>query len=289
MKFVKQAWLGLALIVAASTAFAQAQQFIPILQLSRRTLCGGWFRLLRRRHRLFQPDQSRRRHQRRQIDLGGMRNGIQRGARRRMLRAPQDQERRRDRPIEPLSTGIAYGLFERVAQDKIPMTTFGYGSGDSADGRVFEWVFPVGTTYWDQTAAMIAYLGRQGRQRQQAQGQEDRVSLPRIGVRQGSDSCARSAGHQARLRTLEDTGYAAGQHAGIAVAADSSGQAGLHHPVGLRRDEPVAIKTAAKIGFPRDKMLGVWWAGSEEDVIPAGTRPRGTSAQRSLRPAPASR
>ena len=29
--------------------------------------------------------------------------------------------------VEPLSTGIAYGLFDRVAQDKIPMTTFGYG------------------------------------------------------------------------------------------------------------------------------------------------------------------
>src|SRR3954464_7537215 len=62
--------------------------------------------------------------------------------------------------VEPLSTGIAYGLFERVAQDKIPMTTFGYGLASSADGRVFDWVFPIGTTYWDQMAAMIAYLGQ---------------------------------------------------------------------------------------------------------------------------------
>src|SRR5436305_13494974 len=62
--------------------------------------------------------------------------------------------------VEPLSTGIAYGLFERVAQDKIPMTTNGYGLGSSADGRVFNWVFPLGTTYWDQAAAMIAYLGQ---------------------------------------------------------------------------------------------------------------------------------
>src|SRR6266487_6292240 len=29
--------------------------------------------------------------------------------------------------VETLSTGIAYGLFDRVASDKIPMTTFGYG------------------------------------------------------------------------------------------------------------------------------------------------------------------
>ena len=39
--------------------------------------------------------------------------------------------------VEPLSTGIAYGLFDRVAQDKIPMTTFGYGLASSADGRVY--------------------------------------------------------------------------------------------------------------------------------------------------------
>ena len=38
---------------------------------------------------------------------------------------------------------------------------------------------------------------------------------------------------------------------------------------------PVALKTAAKLGYPRDKILGVWWAGSEEDVIPAGDAAKG--------------
>ncbi len=37
----------------------------------------------------------------------------------------------------------------------------------------------------------------------------------------------------------------------------------------------VALKTAAKTGYPRDKLLGVWWAGSEEDVIPAGDAAKG--------------
>ena len=40
------------------------------------------------------------------------------------------------------------------------MTTFGYGLASSADGRVYDWVFPIGTTYWDQMAAMVAYLGQ---------------------------------------------------------------------------------------------------------------------------------
>src|SRR5512146_2235711 len=37
---------------------------------------------------------------------------------------------------EPLFTSIAYWLFDRVAQDKIPMSSFGYGLAISADGRV---------------------------------------------------------------------------------------------------------------------------------------------------------
>jgi branched-chain amino acid transport system substrate-binding protein len=41
---------------------------------------------------------------------------------------------------------------------------------------------------------------------------------------------------------------------------------------------PTAIKAAAKIGFPREKMIGVWWAGSEEDVIPAGEAAKGYTA-----------
>ena len=37
----------------------------------------------------------------------------------------------------------------------------------------------------------------------------------------------------------------------------------------------VALKTAAKTGYPRDKLLGVWWAASEEDVVPAGDASKG--------------
>jgi len=32
----------------------------------------------------------------------------------------------------------------------------------------------------------------------------------------------------------------------------------------------VPLREAARINFPRDHILGVWWCGSEEDVVPAG-------------------
>ena len=34
----------------------------------------------------------------------------------------------------------------------------------------------------------------------------------------------------------------------------------------------MALSTAQKVGFPRDKMVGNWWAGSEIDTEAAGPR-----------------
>ena len=49
----------------------------------------------------------------------------------------------------PLSTGITYALMEKVAADKIPLLTSGYGRSESADGNVIRWAFPILGTYWD--------------------------------------------------------------------------------------------------------------------------------------------
>ena len=38
---------------------------------------------------------------------------------------------------------------------------------------------------------------------------------------------------------------------------------------------PTALKAAARAGFPRDKIIGVWWSGAEEDTIPAGDAAKG--------------
>jgi branched-chain amino acid transport system substrate-binding protein len=36
-----------------------------------------------------------------------------------------------------------------------------------------------------------------------------------------------------------------------------------------------ALSTAQKVGFPRDKMVGNWWAGSEIDTEAAGPASEG--------------
>jgi branched-chain amino acid transport system substrate-binding protein len=39
-----------------------------------------------------------------------------------------------------------------------------------------------------------------------------------------------------------------------------------------------AIREAAAVAYPRDKMIGVWWSGAEPDVTPAGDQSAGYKA-----------
>jgi branched-chain amino acid transport system substrate-binding protein len=177
--------------------------------------------------------------------------------------------------VEPLSTGIAYGLLDRVGQDKIPMTTFGYGSANAADGRVFQWVYPIGTSYWSQAAAMITYLGQQV-------GGMDKLKGKKI-----VDLYHDSAFGKEPLPVFDALAAKYGfDLIKIAVAHPGNTQESQWLQIRQAKPDyvilwgwgvmnPTALKAAAKVGFPRDKMLGVWWAGSEEDVIPAGDAAKG--------------
>ena len=89
------------------------------------------------------------------------------------------------------------------------MTTFGYGLASSADGRVYDWVFPLGTTYWDQMAAMIAYLG-------QKEGGLDKLKGKKIAFLYHDSAYGKepipvldALGREARLRSAEDSRHAA--------------------------------------------------------------------------------
>lgn len=179
--------------------------------------------------------------------------------------------------VEPLSTGIAYGVLDRVGQDKIPMTTLGYGRSDAANGKVFPYVFPLITSYWNQAAAMVKYLGDKS-------GGMDKLKGKKI-VHLYHDS----AFGKEPMPVLEAQSRQYGfELLKIAVAHPGSEQQSQW--LQIRQANPdyvilwgwgvmnsVAIKTAQRNGFPREKMLGVWWAGSEEDTIPAGDAAKGYS------------
>jgi branched-chain amino acid transport system substrate-binding protein len=177
--------------------------------------------------------------------------------------------------IHPLSTGITYSLIEKATADKIPIISMGYGRTDASDGRVFPYVFPLITNYWSQNTAKIKFIGMK-------EGGMDKLKGKKI------------------VNLYHDSAYGKETIAVLDVQAKKYGFEVTHvavpHPGNeqqaqwlqvrqIRPDwvilrgwgvmNPTALKAAAKVGFPRDKVLGVWWSGAEEDVIPAGEAAKG--------------
>ena len=274
MKAWKAVVLGVALCAGAATAYAQGTQYIPILSYRVGPYAAGGSGYFGGAIDYFTL-----------VNQSGGINGVQISweeceTEYNAARGVECYERLKTKnggatTVEPLSTGIAYGLFERVAQDKIPMTTNGYGLGSSADGRVFNWVFPLGTTYWDQAAAMIAYLGQKaggdaslkGKKiaylyHDSAYGKEPIPVLDALAAQKGIE-----------LTKIPITPPGNTQESQWLQVRQLRPDYVILWGFGVMN--PAAIKTAAKFGFPRDKIIGVWWAGSEEDVIPAGDAAKG--------------
>ena len=177
--------------------------------------------------------------------------------------------------FQPVSTGITYSVLDKVAQDKIPMVTIGYGRTDAADGRVFPWVFPMITTYWSQASAIVNYMG-------QKEGGMDKLKGKKIGLLY-HDSAYGKESHAIMDKLAAKHGF---EVIKIAVAHPGNEQQSQWLQIRQAKPDyvilwgwgvmnPTAIKAAAKTGFPREKLLGVWWSGAEEDTIPAGPAAKG--------------
>ena len=177
--------------------------------------------------------------------------------------------------VHPLSTGITYALIEKGTADKIPIVSIGYGRTDAADGRVFPYVFPMITTYWSQNTAKIRFIA-------QRMGGTEKLKGAKI-VNLYHDSAYGKEtipilDAQAKLYGFEVT------H--IAVAHPGNEQQAQWLQIRQIKPDwvilrgwgvmnPTALRAAQRAGYPREKMIGVWWSGAEEDVIPAGDAAKG--------------
>jgi branched-chain amino acid transport system substrate-binding protein len=177
--------------------------------------------------------------------------------------------------VQPMSTGITYSILERSLADKIPLVTIGYGRTDTSDGRVFPYAFPMITNYWNQTTVIIKYMG-------QRLGGVDKLKGKKI-----AHVYHDSAFGKEPIPVLEDLASKYGfelvllpvpppgvdQQAQWLKVRQEKADFALLWAAGVMA--PTAIKTAAKVGYPRDRVIGIHWSGSEEDVIPAGDAGKG--------------
>ena len=177
--------------------------------------------------------------------------------------------------VVPTGTPLVYALLERATQDKIPLLTPGFGRADTSDGRVFPYVFTVPSNYWSQNTAKIRFIG------QWAGGMEQLKGLKIAHVYIDSDfgkEILAILDHQATRY-----GFVV-QH--LAVQPPGLDQKATWRQVKAAQPDwvilnsvgvitPTALKEAALVGVPRDKIVGNAPACSEQDVVPAGELARG--------------
>lgn len=172
--------------------------------------------------------------------------------------------------INPYSTGITYQLIPKASVDKLPIHSMGYGRTAAADGRIFKWIFNFPTTYWSQASAFVKYVGQQEGGMEALKGKK--IALVYHNSPYGKEP----------ISTLKILAGKYGYDLKL-LAVDHPGQEQKSTWLQVRRYRPdwifmwgwgvmnqVAIKEAASIRYPMDRFIGVWWSGTESDVVPAG-------------------
>lgn len=186
--------------------------------------------------------------------------------------------------VHPLSTGITYALIPKGTADHVAIISSGYGRADASDGRVFPWVFTLPTNYWSQNTAKIKWIAKQ-------EGWDGKdmstigeylkglkIANLHIDVPYGQetkpilDAMSKKFGFEVKHFPVPWPGI--DQKAQwMDIARRYKADWVINRNWGVSCTVP--LKEAARLKFPRNKILGVWWCGSEEDVLPAGPAAKG--------------
>ncbi|MBK0391645.1 ABC transporter substrate-binding protein [Ramlibacter algicola] len=189
-------------------------------------------------------------------------------------------ERLKSRPgmtlFDPQATGITFALTEKVANDKIPLITLGYGLSVAQDGMAFPWNFPLMGSYWTGADVLIQHIAKKengnlkGKKialvyHDSAFGKEPIPLLQERARMQGFD-----------LSLIPVTAPGVEQKAAWLQVRQQRPDYVLLWGWGVMNS--TALKEAQATGYPRDKMYGVWWAGAEPDVKDVGEGAKGYNA-----------
>ncbi|MGC1495349.1 MAG: ABC transporter substrate-binding protein [Sulfitobacter sp.] len=177
---------------------------------------------------------------------------------------------------QPLSTGITYQLIPKTTADNIPMHTMGYGRTSAANGKVFSHTFNYPANYWNGASGAVNYLLEQNG----GDLNGKKIALVYHNSAYGKEP----------IRTLQELSAKHGFEF-VEVPVDHPGQEQKSQWLQIRRDKPdyvvmygwgvmnqVAVQEAANIRFNMENFIGIWWSGSENDVLAAGDAANGYKA-----------
>ncbi|HEY9459561.1 MAG TPA: ABC transporter substrate-binding protein, partial [Paralcaligenes sp.] len=176
------------------------------------------------------------------------------------------------------STGITFALTDKAFRDKISIETMGYGLSQASDGSVFKWNFPLLGTYWTAADVMIQDIAKK-------LGGVDKLKGKKIALIYHDspygkepipllESRAKANGFALQLYPVTAPGVE--QKSTWLQVRQSRPDYLLLWSAGIMT--PTAIREAQAVGYSRDKMYGIWWAGSENDVTDLGQVAKGYNA-----------
>ncbi|TVQ55410.1 MAG: ABC transporter permease [Rhodobacteraceae bacterium] len=179
--------------------------------------------------------------------------------------------------FDTLGTPGAYAVINRMAEDQVVLAQYGYGRTDAADGTVWPWVFNAASHYWDQIAMKLAFMAEQ-------EGGVENMRGKKV-VHLHIDSAFGREPLPAMRAIAEEWGLNL-----VEIAIPSPGLEQQSQWLQIRRERPdwvtfycagsgmcsTGMTAAARVNFPRDRMIYVTFGGAEEDMVPAGDAGVGT-------------
>jgi branched-chain amino acid transport system substrate-binding protein len=179
--------------------------------------------------------------------------------------------------FDTLGTPGAYAVINRMAEDEVVLAQYGYGRTDAADGRVWPWVFNAASQYWSQIAVQLAFMA-------QIEGGIENMRGKKV-VHLHIDSAFGREPLPAMRVIAEQWGFEL-----VEIAVPPPGLEQQSQWLQIRREKAdwvtfwgagsgmnsTAMTSAARMGFPRDRMIYVTFGGAEEDMVPAGDAAVGT-------------
>nr|WP_208976434.1 ABC transporter substrate-binding protein [Pseudovibrio hongkongensis] len=175
---------------------------------------------------------------------------------------------------QPWSTGITLQVLPRTNVDRIPILAPGYGFSPMSEGNTFAWAFNPPVSYWDGAYMILEYIS--GGDMSSLKGKE--IALLHLDHPFGKEPIPlfekMAAAHGFKFLKIP---------VGLKEMQNQSAQW-----LQIRRERPDhvimwgwgamnagALTEAVKTRFPLDKMIGVWWSGSDDDLLPLGGKAKG--------------